>query len=61
MGEFFCTTGLSYYSALDFLHFVRIFLEKCVELDTFLMSLNACHVEQKDYFLHFQIILLTHL
>lgn len=48
MGKVVCITDLSYYSALDFLHFTHISLEKCVESDTFWTRLNACHVEQNQ-------------
>lgn len=47
MGEIRCSTGLSYYSVLDFLHFS---LEKCVKPVTLQMSLKTYHTEQKDDF-----------
>lgn len=59
MGAIFCTT-CPYYSALNFLHFVHIF-EKSGQSDMFPMNLNEGDVEQKDYLLFLQVILLTHL
>lgn len=59
MGTIFCTT-CPYYSALNLLHFIHIFLEKSGQSDTFSMNLNEGDVEQKNYLLFLQIFLLIH-